>query len=190
MSTIYLPVNTGGYRQYVIHRPTNKWLQRQVQVRVSSARKLPSPLSDSNFGTRLHSTDFFPGGCGSGNLIADKFVERDGFKIWQFTDVFDNDDLTGKKALGISVEWPQPQGPSINDPLEIFAFPAPKDAPPEQWTDWMPASSQRQGDFGWWSEVHGQEPPAPIKIEYPFEIRWRLVLREDPASVEDDGLAD
>lgn len=184
----YVPVKTGGYKEYVLHTPTKKWPQRQVQVRVSRQRKLPHPLSDQHHGDLLHTTDFFPEGCSSGSLVPSRFTERDGYKMWQFTNPVDVDDLKGLKSFGIEVEFPEEK--KHEGPLEIFHYPPLTDAVPEQWTEWVKPGSQRHGEMGWWSEVHKTKAEEQLLVEHPFEIRWRFVLTDDPVRIIDDGIVD
>lgn len=185
----YVPVKTGSYKDYVVHTPSKKWPQRQVQVRVSHQRKLPNPLSDQHHGDMLHTTDFFPEGCSSGSLVPSRYTERDGYKMWQFTNTVDADDIKGLKSFGIGVEFPD-DAKAASGPLEIFHYPPLTDAEPEQWTEWVKASSQRHGEMGWWSEVHKQKSESHFIVEHPFEIRWRFLLKDDPVRIMDDGIVD
>lgn len=186
--TKYVPVKTGSYKDYVVHTPTKKWPQRQVQVRVSHHRKLPHPISDQHHGDLLHTTDFFPDGCSSGALVPSRFTERDGYKMWQFTNTVDADDIKGLKSFGIEVEFPHEK--KLEGPLEIFHYPPLTDAEPDQWTQWVKAGSKHGGEMGWWSEVHKNKAEEQLLVEHPFEIRWRFVLKDDPVRIIDDGIVD
>ncbi len=185
----YVSVKSGSYKDYVVHTPTKKWLQRQVQVRVSHHRKLPHPISDQHHGDLLHTTDFFPEGCSSGSLVPSRFTERDGYKMWQFTNTVDADDIKGFKSFGIGVEFPGDEK-AASGPLEIFHYPPLTDTEPEKWTEWVKAGSQRHGEMGWWSEVHKQKSESHFIVEHPFEIRWRFLLKDDPVRIMDDGIVD
>lgn len=187
---IYLAVKSGEYKDYVLHTPSKKWLQRQVQIRVSQHRKMPRPLDDSRHGEYIHSTDFFPGGCGSGKLVPERYSVHEGHKVWQFTNTVDADDIKGLKALGITIDSVKGDGTVSEGPMEIFYYPPLKSVQPGQWTEWEKAGSQKHGDMVWWSEVHKMKPEEHVHVEHPFEMRWRLVLKEDPVRIMDDGIVD
>ncbi len=186
----YSAVTSGQYKDYVLHLPSKKWLQRQVQVRVSQHRKLPHPLDDARHGDYIHTTDFFPEGCSSGSLVPTRYSVHDGYKVWQFTNTVDADDLKGMKAFGIGVDFPEGESKIARGPMEIFYYPPLKDEHPERWSEWIKAGSQRHGVMAWWSEVHKQKPEAHMRIEHPFELRWRMVLKDDPVRVMDDGIVE
>lgn len=183
----YLPVKL-GYGYSVFDPKTKQWLQRQVQLRVSKERQLPEPLISPEHGNELHCTDYGPGFCGTGNMIPDRYVIKDNFKVWQWRKHVNYDDLLGQTAFSITVDrWKD--GSKKSEPTEIFAFPAIAEQEPGQWTEWQRASSQRPGDFAWWSEVHKQDLPEPVSIEHPFEMRFRLRLTPDePRIVDDDEI--
>lgn len=185
---LFVSVKAGGYKDFVIHTPTKKWLQRQVQVRVSHQRKLPHPLADQHHSDLLHSMEFFPEGCSSGNLVSSRFTVRDGYKIWQFTSTVDADDLKGLKSFGIEVELPEEK--TQQGFIEIFHYPPLKDAIPEQWSEWVKPGSHRHGELGWWSEIHKTKAEEQLLLEHPFEIRWRFVLKDNPVRIIDDGIVD
>lgn len=186
----YIPVKTGSYKDRVLHMPSKKWPQRQVQIRVSQHRKMPKPLDDERHGDYLHTTDFFPEGCGSGNLVPERYSIHDGYKVWQFTNTVDADDLKGLKSFGISIDIPKSDGKMAEGPMEIFHYPPLKNIMPDNWSEWEKAGSQRHGDMAWWSEVHKLKPEKRVTLEHPFEMRWRLVLKDDPLRVMDDGIVD
>lgn len=184
----YVAVQVGhGYNVYDLN--TKKWLQRQIQLRVSTSRKLPEPLISLEHGNLLHCTDYDPGGCGTGNLVPDRFVVRDAFKIWQWRKAMNREDLQGKNSFSISVDRLDQEGrKTAPEPTEIFSLPPIDKQEPGQWTEWQGASSQRQGEFAWWQEVHKQELPEPVNIEYPFEMRWRIQLTDEPRLIDDEGI--
>lgn len=167
-------------RQYVIDSQTKKFLQRQVQVRVSNERALPEPLISPKHGNQLSTTLFESGACGSGNMDPSKFILRDGYRLWQFTDIFGPDDLRGNKSFGITVNWFDSAGEKHAEPLEVFSYPPVTAQSPNEWTPWLTASHQQQGQFGWWDEVHGTPKQEPVAIKHPFELRWRLILTDEP----------
>lgn len=184
----YVAIKVGhGYNVYDLL--TKKWLQRQVQLRVSSSRKLPDPLISPEHGNLLHCTDYDSGGCGTGNLVPDRFVLRDEFRIWQWRKAINQDNLQGKNSFSISVDQLEQDGRKTAPEItEIFDYPPIDKQEPDQWSEWQGASSQRHGDFAWWQEVHKQELPQPVHIEFPFEMRWRILLTEEPRLIDDEGV--
>ena len=153
-------------------------MQRECEVRVPERRRLPEPLSDAAHGDRLHSTQFRPGSAGTGNLSPLKFERHDGYRVWRFRELTAEADLQGRYAFGIQVDWPKPGAATESDPMEIFVFPPLGDTLPDVWSAWQTASAQRTGAFGWWDEVHEHPPESPAPIEFPFELRWRLLLSD------------
>ncbi|MBX9666034.1 MAG: hypothetical protein K2X93_00390 [Candidatus Obscuribacterales bacterium] len=186
LSTVrYVPVRVGhGFSIYDLQ--TKLWLQRQVQLRVSALRKLPDPLMTSEHGTLMHCTDFDPGGCGTGNLSPNRFVVKDGYRVWQWKNHINKDDLKGNRRFGVTLDRPNSEGKFTKEPMELFEFPEIHDQEPNQWSEWEKHSSQRHGDFGWWSEVHNEKSDLSTPIPYPFEMRWRLLLTDNPGRVIDD----
>jgi hypothetical protein len=134
--------------RYVRDRESGLWVHRECEVRVSAQRKLPDPISDAEGGDRLHSQRF------------------------------DGNDLQGRSAFGVQVEHPKPGEPSDWEPMELFAFPPMATMVPDAWSEWTLAANQRAGAFGWWEEVHGSAPEPPVPIEFPFELRCRLLLKD------------
>lgn len=181
----YVPVKVGhGFSVYDLH--TKLWLQRQVQLRVSSERHLPVPLMSGEHGAFLHCTDFDPGGCGTGNLSPEKFVVLGGYRVWQWKSHINKDDLNGKRGFGITVDQVDAAGRSVQEPMEIFAFPAIVDQTPNEWSGWEKHTSQRHGNFAWWSQVQGRETEECLPVPYPCEMRWRLLLTDTPGRCVDD----
>ena len=164
--------------RYVQDRQSGLWVHRECEVRVSAKRRLPNPVSSPEHGDMLHSSRFEPGSVGTGNLSPTKFVIEDGYRVWRFQELLTENDFAGKTAFGIQVEWPVEGGPSRHEPLELFALPPPGDLPPDQWTSWRRADHARTDAFGWWEEVHQAPPEAMPAIEHPFELRFRLLLKD------------
>lgn len=171
--------------RFAMERASGRWLQRQTEVRVPLARRLPKPLSDAEHGDMLHSSRFAPGSVGTGDLVPERFTIRDGYRLWRFMSVIDEDGFAGRTALGIAVTWPRKNQPDDSDPMELFPYAALRDQAPGEWTPWATAASMRSGAFGWWEEVHEhpEEPPTPIA--HPFELRWRVVYARDPIVCDD-----
>lgn len=164
--------------RYVQDRDTGLWVHRECEVRVSTKRKLPDPISPPEHGDLLHSSRFEPGAVGTGNLVPEQFVIRDGYRVWSFRELLTEDDFNGETSFGIQVEWPVEGGPTRHEPLELFALPRPGDTPPDEWSRWRTADRSRSDAFGWWGEVHGAPPEGVPVIEYPFELRYRLLLKD------------
>jgi hypothetical protein len=164
--------------RYVQERESGLWGHRECEVRVSVRRSLPDPISDAEYGDRLHSSRIEPGSVGTGNLSPTKFETVDGYRIWRFQELLTENDFAGRTAFGLQVEWPVPGAPSKVEPLELFALPAPGDAPPDRWSPWQTADRMREGAFGWWEEVHGAPPEAVAAVPFPFELRCRLLLKD------------
>jgi hypothetical protein len=164
--------------RHVQERESGLWVHRECEVRVSVRRPLPDPISDSENGDLLHSSHFEPESVGTGNLSPTKFETVDGYRIWRFQELLTEEDFAGRTAFGMQVEWPVPGGPSKEEPLELFALPAPGDTPPDHWSPWRTAESMRTGAFGWWEEVHGAPPESVPAVPFPFELRFRLLLKD------------
>ncbi len=181
----YVAVKVGhGFSIYDLQ--TKLWLQRQVQLRVSSLRRLPETLISAEHVSLLHCTDFDPGGCGTGNLNPNRFAVKDGYRVLQWKNHINQDDFKGKRSFGITVDQLDSEGKTAQEPMELFCFPEITNQVPNQWSEWEKHSSQRQGDFGWWSEVHQQKADVSVPIPYPFEMRWRLLLTDTPGRVVDE----
>jgi hypothetical protein len=164
--------------KYVQDRTSGLWVHRECEVRVSTKRRLPDPISPDEHGDLLHSSRFTPQSVGTGNLVPEQFVVRDGYRVWNFRELLTEDDYAGETRFGVQVEWPVDGGPSKHEPLELFALPPPGNTPPDQWSAWRTADSTRTDAFGWWEEVHNAPPEATSEIQYPFELRFRLLLKD------------
>jgi hypothetical protein len=164
--------------KYVQDRGSGLWVHRECEVRVSTKRKLPDPISDAEHGDMLHSSRFEPGAVGTGNLSPTKFVVEDGYRVWRFQELLTEDDYAGKTSFGVQVEWPVEGEPTRHEPLELFALPPPGDTPANQWSQWRTADRSRSDAFGWWEEVHEAPPEQKATIAYPFELRFRLLLKD------------
>lgn len=175
-----------GWGFSVFDLQTKLWLERQVQLRVSTQRKLPEPPVTTEQGSLLQCTDFDPGGCGTGNLNPNKFVIKEGYRVWQWKNNINKNDLNGQKSFGISVEQLNADGKKVKEPMELFAFPKIHNQAPNQWSEWEKHSSQRHGDFGWWSQVHNEKTETQTPILFPFEMRWRFLLTDTPGRCVDD----
>jgi hypothetical protein len=103
--------------------------------------------------------------------------------VWRGAQVLDEDDLAGRVADGIQVEWPQDGKETRYEPLEVIEMPALGDAPPNEWSPFLRAGRLREGAFGWWEETYGVAAPQVEPPKYPFEVRCRLVLRAVPGVV-------
>lgn len=171
------PVSRYSFR-YVQDRSSGLWVHRECEVRVSTKRRLPDPISTTEHGDLLHSSRFESGAVGTGNLIPGEFVVEGGYRVWRFRELLTEDDYEGKTIFGIQVEWPVEGGPSREEPLELFALPPPGETPPEQWSSWRTADRSRSDAFGWWKEVHNAPPEATPEIPYLFELRFRLLLKD------------
>ncbi len=156
------PASRYGFR-HVRDRESGLWVHRECEA--------PD-------GDRLHSQRFAPETVASGHLVPTAFELQDGHRVWRFRDLPDDDDLTGRTALGIQVEWPKPGGPSDWEPMELFAYPPMATMVPDGWSTWTSAASQRAGAFGWWEEVHGSPPEPAGPLQVPFELRCRLLLKD------------
>jgi hypothetical protein len=171
------PASRYSFR-YVQDRSSGLWVHRECEVRVSTRRRLPDPLSDPEHGDMLHSSRFEPGSTGTGNLSPTRFVVEDGYRVWRFQELLGENDFTGQASFGIQVEWPVDGGPSRHEPMELFSLPPPGDTPPDQWSSWRTADRSRSDAFGWWEEVQGAPPEATPEIPFPFELRYRLLLKD------------
>lgn len=171
------PASRYAFR-HVRDRQTGLWVHRECEVRVSAKRKLPDPISDDETGDHLHSQRFDSESVGTGDLVPAQFELHDGWRVWRFRHLPNEDDLRGRTGLGIQVEWPKRGAPSDWEPMELFAYPTIATMAPEEWSTWSTAASQREGAFGWWAEVHGKPPEPGVPIALPFEMRCRLLLKD------------
>ena len=169
--------------KYVHDRVTGKWVYREIELRVDTARPLPDPISDDEHGDRLSLQLFRPLTVQTGGLRSGTPVIEGTYRVWRGADMANEGDLEGKAAYGVTVEWPVVDDSSgaPHDALEIFQLPAFGETEPDVWSPWMTAAKLRVGAFAWWDETYGRDsdtvPPAP---KYPFEFRWRLKLDEVP----------
>jgi hypothetical protein len=169
--------------RYVQDTESGLWVIRDCELRVSEARELPEPLQDEAHGSKLSVSIFRPGSVASGLLLSIDFERRDGYRVWRGAQVLGEDDLAGRVAYGVQVEWPQEGKETRYEPLEVIELPPLGDAPPDQWSPFLRAGRVREGAFGWWEEAHGEDAPEPAPREHPFEVRCRLVLKEVPGVV-------
>jgi hypothetical protein len=160
--------------EYVRDRETGKWVNRECELRVSAARPLPEPLQDEAHGSRLGVSIFRSMSVESGLLLSIDFQLRDGYRVWPGAVVLDEDDLAGRVAYGIQVEWPEEGQETRYDPLEVIAMPPLGDTPPGEWSPFVRAGHLREGAFGWWEEVHGKDAPrlAPPSIPSSCAAVW------------------
>jgi len=170
-----------GSARYVQDRQTGKWVIRDVELRVSVDRALPDPLQDPEHGSLLSASVFGPISVSSGLLYSLNFEIRDGYRVWHGGQIMHGEDLQGKISYGVTVEWPRPGQPTTSDALEMFRLSPPGDTPPDVWSEWQKPDSYRKGDFAWLAEVQGAGPESPRAPEYPFEVRFRYVLKNAPA---------
>jgi hypothetical protein len=151
--------------RYVHDRVTGKWVYREIELRVGTARHLPDPISDDEHGDRLSLQLFRPLTVQTGGLRKGTAVIEGGYRVWRGADVVNEGDLEGRAAYGVTVEWPVVDDSSgaPYDPLEIFQMPPFGETEPEAWSPWMTAAKLRE-----------------VAPKYPFEFRWRLKLDEVP----------
>jgi hypothetical protein len=45
-------------------------------------------------------------------------------------------------------------------------------------SQWLRADHSRSDAFGWWNEVHDAPPEAMPEIPFPFELHFRLLLKD------------
>ena len=185
-SSRYMLARDPGSRydfRYVMDRQNRRWVQRECELRVSTARRLPDPLLDLDHGNRLQVSLQKSGSVGSAGVMSLDFETRDGFRVWKIRDVLHEDDATGRTAYGVTVSWPQEGTSTEFDAYELFPLPPLGNVPPDTWSEWKSAASLREGGMGWWEEVQG-EPPTQVALpKYPFELRYRLILTDNPVLI-------
>ena len=169
--------------RYVQDAESGKWVIRDCELRVPEARRLPEPLQDEAHGSKLDVSIFRPGSVASGLLLSIDFELRDGYRVWRGAQVLGEDDLAGRVAYGVQLEWPREGEETRYEPLELIELPPVGDAPPGEWSPFLRAARLREGGFGWWQETQGKDAPALELPEHPFEVRCRLVLKEVPGVV-------
>jgi hypothetical protein len=166
--------------KYVSDRVTKRWVYREFEIRVDTARPLPVDTGSNIISLQL----FRPTTAQSGGLYSGTPALDGVHRVWRGADVSDEDDLRGESGYGITVSWPQEGKETRYDTMEMFPLPAFDSIPPETWSPWATAASMRAGAFGWWEEVQGipadSVPPPP---KYPFELRWRLILTDQPGVI-------
>jgi hypothetical protein len=121
---------------------------------------LPDPISDDATGDHLHSQHFESESVGTGGLVPTDFQVVDGWRVWRFRHLPGEDDLRGRTALGIQVEWPKRGAPSNWEPMELFAYPPMAPMVPDEWSAWATAASQRAGAFRLVGRSPRQRPRA------------------------------
>lgn len=164
--------------EYVRDRVTGQWAYREFELRVDTARVLPEPLRHPDRGDGLSVQLFGPGVAKSGGL-RDIEPRIDGaYRVWSGADMMYRPDIDGHAAYGVQLEWYVEGEPTRKEPMEVFPMPALGETEPGEWSRWFSASSLRPGAFAWWEEVHGTPVDSLPKPEYPFEMRWRIVLDE------------
>lgn len=166
--------------RYLYDTQTKKWVNRECELRVSEKRKLPLPLTDPEHGNKMSVQMMGSQTVESAYLKTLDFEVRDRYRVWHMLQVMQEDDLAGKMSYGVSIAWHHDGTSTEFDPMEIFHLPPPGDTPPDQWSDWVRAGDQREGAFGWWSEVQGASPESIPPPEYPFEMRCKLWLADAP----------
>ena len=176
------PGSRHGFR-YVQDTETGLWVIRDCELRVAEARALPEPLQDEAHGSKLAVSIFRPESVESGLLLSIDFERRDGYRVWRGAEVLGEDDLAGRVAYGVQVDWPEGGKETRYEPLEVIEPPPLGDAPTGQWSPFLRAGRLREGAFGWWEETYGKDAPGLEPPEYPFEVRCRLVLKEVPGVV-------
>ena len=158
---------------YVIDRQTKKWVNRECELRVSPERGLGE----------VHVQLFRPGSAQSGGLMSADFETRDGYRVWRIADVMHDDDLAGKVAYGVQIEWPRPGQSTDYDPMEIFHMPRPGNTPPNAWSPWLRAADTRAGGFAFLGEAEGSPPETGPPPAHPFEMRCRFILDDVPGVI-------
>lgn len=166
--------------KYVMDRRTKRWVNREIELRVSVARPLPEPLTDDAHGDRISLQLLRSGSAQTGGLRSGLPVIEAGWRVWRGWDVLREDDLRGQSSYGVSVQWPVAGQGTRFDATEIFRLPPLGSLPPDAWSEWAEAADRRAGAFGWWEEARGAPPADAPKPEYPFQFRYRLVLFENP----------
>jgi hypothetical protein len=189
-SSRYALVRDPGSRydfRYVMDKETRRWVQREVELRVSVDRKIPNPLQDPQNGSLLSVQLVKPGSAQTGGIFTMDFDTRDGYRVWQIRDVMHEADITGRVSYVVTIKWPHAGKSDEYDDNEVFPMPEPGNIAPDEWSAWKPASSLREGGFGWWEEARNM-PATPStdgagKPAYPFEMRYRLLLVNDPVTI-------
>lgn len=165
---------------YVMDVETQRWANRECELRVSTARALPDPLSGPEHGTQLSVQLFKPVSVESAYFHPNNYEMRDQHRVWLLRHVGDEGDLTGRSAYGVQVQWFWEGEDPTYDALEMIRMPPLGNQPPGVWSEWSGASSLREGAFGWWEEAHGKAQREVKPPEYPFELRCRVFLADTP----------
>lgn len=181
-----LPGSRYDFR-YVMDKETRRWVQRDVELRVSVNRKMPEPLLDPKNGNLLSVQLVKPGSSQTGGIDTMDYETRDGYRVWKIRDVMHEEDMKGSVRYVITVAWPREGQTTEYDDNEIFPMPAPGNVAPDVWSAWKPASALREGGFGWWEEARNMPASPATDVSkapaFPFEIRYRLLLVDNPVNI-------
>lgn len=169
--------------RYVMDRESRRWVQRECELRVSTERHLPDPLLDPEYGNRLQVSLSKSQSLGSAGLMSLDFETRDGYRVWQIRDVLDQDDAKGVTSYGVTVSWPHEGESTEWNAYELFPLPPLGNVPPDTWSEWRSAASLREGGMGWWEEIQGEPHTDVAPPKYPFELRYRLILTDNPVLI-------
>jgi hypothetical protein len=163
----------------LMHKESGLYVHREVELRVNAARlTTPPDTVPPNAVSTLDASHFTPISVSSAWFDPTKSERRGEFLIWRETTHLPKYAVKGKMSLGATVRWEKEGAVTVKDTLEMFPFPLPEISQIDHWTPWVEAGSRREGTFAWHSEVNRHDAENPDRPEYPFQMRFRLVLSQ------------
>lgn len=167
--------------QYVQDKTTGRWVNREIELRVSVRRPAPESWSDDAHGDRLSLQLLRPISAQTAGLRSGLPVVEGEWLVWRGWEVLDESDLRGQSTYAVTVQWPVEGQSTRFDDSENFRLPPLGAMPPDAWSEWAEAADQRPGAFGWWAEVQGApRDSSAARPAFPFQFRYRLVLFDNP----------
>lgn len=176
------PASRYGFT-YARDKETGRWVNRECELRVSVRRVLPDPLTDAAHGDRISVQRLGPETAQSAGFMGSEPTLEGDYRTWRTTDAAGKEEVQGRSAYSIAVAWPVEGQETKYDPAEIIPLPPLGNAAPGEWSEWLSASTIREGGFGWWEELHGVPADSLPRPEFPFEVRCRAVFTDVPGRV-------
>ena len=160
-----------------MHKESGLYVHREFELRVNAARlRTPPEGAAPDAVSELEASEFTPLSVSSFYFapVTDQ-QDRDTL-FWRGVQHISKDAADGKTSIGVAVEWDKEGAVTVKDTLEIFRLPVPNAEQLDTWSPWMEATSRRGGVFSWHAEVNRNAAEAIPPMEYPFQLRFRLVL--------------
>ena len=164
-------------RTNLVHAKSGLYVHREAELRVNPARfETPPAGAPPGAVPELAASEFFRLGTGSTYFAPIENEYSEDYLVWREVSHLSDDDLKGKTSRGAHVRWEKEGAVTTYDVLEIFKLPPPDISQIDQWSPWVCATSRRGGSFGWHAEANKAPSETPALPDYPFQMRFRLVL--------------